>query len=309
MVRQPLTVVGLLCLLPHPIALAWGNSGHRIVCQIALERLTPAGKDLVDAALAMHTDVLDPFKGCQNCPSAHPLDDRPMTFQAACLWADESRRDTHKATYEYHYINVPKAETTFSINRDCGAMDCAVVAIQRFARYLAGAADGSRLKERKALALRFLGHFVGDLHQPLHVGFVEDLGGNRIDVRWRRANGTLVNSNLHKVWDGDILDRANLTSQSVGTTLNAEITPTEAAAWETLDLKSWVEESYALARTKAYTQPSGSVVADGDTLGDDYFNAALPVVREQLKKAGVRLAFLVNGAASGSLPATLLEFK
>jgi hypothetical protein len=60
-----------------------------------------------------------------------------MSFQEACIWPDESRRDTFKGTYEYHYINVPKAFTTLDLVRDCAALDCAVIGIQRFARYVA----------------------------------------------------------------------------------------------------------------------------------------------------------------------------
>jgi hypothetical protein len=159
------------------------------------------------------------------------------------------------------------------------------------------------------LALLFLAHFVGDVHQPLHVGFAEDLGGNTINVKWTNANGSTSPSNLHKVWDSDILHRAGLTSLADGTQLNQEITTAEASAWATFDLKSWAAESYLVARTKAYAQPDGSPVANNDTLGDTYFTAAAPVAREQLKKAGVRLATLINAAADGTLPMTMLTFQ
>src|SRR5262245_3306266 len=239
-------------------ALAWGNEGHRIVCQIAFERLTPAGKALVAAIQADLSHVEDPFDNCPSCQAAHPDDGRPMSFQEGCIWADESRRDTFKGTYEYHYINVSNAFTTLDLVRDCSALDCAVVAIQRYARYIAlppGAS--SREKERRVLALRFLGHFVGDLHQPLHVGFAEDLGGNKIDVRWNTGTAT-VTKDLHSVWDGEILKRAGLTSQTSGSVLNAEITAAELAAWQTFDLKAWAAESFAFAQNKAYKKPDGT---------------------------------------------------
>jgi nuclease S1 len=289
-------------------ALAWGNDGHRIICQIAFERLTPAGKALVAAIQADLSQVEDPFDNCPSCQAAHPDDGRPMSFQEGCTWADESRRDTFKGTYEYHYINVSNAFTTLDLVRDCAALDCAVAAIQRYARYIAlPPGSGSREKERRVLALRFLGHFVGDVHQPLHVGFAEDLGGNQIGVRWNTGTAT-VNKDLHSVWDGEILKRAGLTSQTEdGPVLNAEITSAELTAWQTFDVKAWAAESFALAQSKAYKKPDGTKVMANDLLSDPYFNAAAPVVRERLKQAGVRLAHLINAAAAGTLPVNILQ--
>jgi hypothetical protein len=72
---------------------AWGNEGHRIICQIALERLTPQGRALVDAIEADLESVEDPFDDCPDCQAAHPDDGRSLSFQAGCICADESRRD------------------------------------------------------------------------------------------------------------------------------------------------------------------------------------------------------------------------
>ena len=120
------------------------------------------------------------------------------------------------------------------------------------------------------LALRFLTHFVGDLHQPLHVGFVEDLGGNRLKVRWNTGTTILTNVALHRVWDSDILNRAGITSQTQdGPELNMQITPAEVTQWQNFDLTAWAEESFDLARTRAYTKPDGNAVAENDLLSDD----------------------------------------
>ena len=157
---------------------------------------------------------------------------------------------------------------------------------RRYATYLADPdAGSSRTRERKALALRFLGHFVADMHQPLHVGFIEDLGGNLIDVSFFGGSTT----NLHTVWDSRISSRAGLSSTGDGVELNNEITPAEATAWETFDLKAWAAESYELARTVAYVDENGIFLKDGRMLEDAYFNRASPVVRQRLKQAGVRL--------------------
>jgi len=88
-------------------AAAWGNEGHQIVCQIAFDRLSPAGKMLLQAIQADLSNVQDPFRGCTGgCATSHPDDGRSLTFQVGCIWPDESRRDTFKDTYEYHFINV-----------------------------------------------------------------------------------------------------------------------------------------------------------------------------------------------------------
>jgi hypothetical protein len=92
---------------------------------------------LVDAIRADIGDVEDPFDNCPDCQKPHQDDGRQMSFQEGCLWADESRRDTFKGTYEYHFINVSNAFTTLDLARDCAALDCAVVGIQRYARYIA----------------------------------------------------------------------------------------------------------------------------------------------------------------------------
>jgi hypothetical protein len=287
---------------------AFGTDGHLIVCQIAFSRLTPGGRALVNAIRADVSHVEDPFDSCPACQAAHPDDGRNLTFQDGCLWADESRTDTFKGTYEYHFINVSSEFTTLDLARDCASLDCAVVAIQRYARYIAlPRSSNRRERERRVLALRFLGHFVGDLHQPLHVGFAQDQGGNLITVRWNTGRG-VVDRSLHSVWDGEVLQRAGLTNPvSVGAALNAEITPAQLAAWQTFDVTAWAAESFTLARTRAYTKPDGMRVMPKDLLTEAYFKAASSVLREQLKKAGVRLAHLINAAAAGTLPVTMLR--
>jgi hypothetical protein len=79
--------------------------------------------------------------------------------------------------------------------------------------------------------------------------------------------------------------------------------------WQNFDLRAWAEESFDLARSRAYTKPDGNAVAENDLLSADYFNAARPVLVEQLKKAGVRLAHIINSAAAGTLPPNMLRVE
>jgi hypothetical protein len=89
--------------------------------------------------------------------------------------------------------------------------------------------------------------------------------------------------------------------------LNAEITQAELTQWRNFYIAQWAEESFALARSRAYTKQDGTAVMDGDLLSDDYFMLAEPVVRERLKQAGVRLAHLINSAAAGTLPVNMIQ--
>jgi hypothetical protein len=287
-------------------ALAWGNEGHRLVCEIALKRLSPAGQTFLNGVRALESDIDDPFEDCQSCSPSHPSG-RTMSFLEGCIWPDESRRDTFKDTYEYHFINTPQAAAGFDLLRDCGNLDCALIGIQRFAQYLAKEpSNSSREKERRALAVRFLGHFVGDLHQPPHVGHIEDLGGNRITVKFTE-NGHTRTDNLHAVWDSAVLRRAGLTTIADADALNAEITAAEVTEWATFTIADWATEFEALARQHAYTKPDGTQVQDNDFLVDAYFAPAIDAVKVQVKKAGVRLAMLIDAAAAGTLPPHLLN--
>ena len=289
---------------PRPAA-AWGGDAHLIVCEIALRRLSTQGRAFLDAVRAHEAEIGDPFRHCADCAPAHPDDGRSMSFQEGCLWPDEARTDTFKGTYEYHFLDVPAAAASLDPARDCGRLDCVLAGIQRYAQYLAAPPTASsRDRERHALALRFVSHFVADLHQPLHVADAEDLGGNLIEVRLLE-DGEVVSRSLHAVWDVSVLRRAGLTPGDAPA-LNAEITAAEAAAWSELSIVDWARESHALARQRAYVKPDGSRVQDGELLDADYFARAIDAARLQVKRAGVRLAALIEAAAAGKMPPDLV---
>jgi hypothetical protein len=273
---------------------AWGEQGHRVVCRMALALFSDQGHALVQATRALESFV--------SHPDGEPK--TPPSFAASCHWPDDARHDTHLSTYEYHFINVPQAASTLEVARDCAALDCVLVAIQRYAQYLTRTPDGDREKGRKAEALRFLGHFVGDLHQPLHVSHTEDRGGNSINVQWFGQP-----TSLHTIWDTFIAERGSLTTEQDAVALAAAITPEERQAWSTFDVVGWARESLERARQFAYVHPDGTAVMEGAPLTEPYFDRALPIVKEQLKKAGVRLAFLLNAVAAGTLPPNLVELR
>ena len=164
---------------------AWGRDGHRLVCAMAQAKLTPEAKIMVDTLL-VEGKVL---KGGE------------VSFAESCLWPDDVKYSNHKGTYEQHFINVPDGALTVDLLRDCPALNCLATGIQKALTYLSRPAGSGREKARQAAALRFLGHFVGDLHQPLHIGNASDWGGNKITVQWRGKE-----TNLHALWDYGMLE-------------------------------------------------------------------------------------------------------
>ena len=192
-----------------PEAFAWGDAGHRIVCQLAYLELTPAAKAKVDALIA--------------------LDPKFHTFAAACTWPDifPAVRPAE------HFLNVPRAARKVDPANLCPAADrCVASAILNDARELASAQDaGERLR-----LLKSLGHWVGDLHQPLHVSFEDDKGANFIE-----ATGACVSS-LHLVWDICIVEKKIGTDEvAVAAALKGEIAakaakPGRRRAWMPLPL-------------------------------------------------------------------------
>lgn len=259
-----------------PAPAPWSLAGHDIVCEIAFQRLT-------DEARAMVFEI-----------RAH--DPQPSeTFYRSCAWPDSSRYADHKATYEYHFMNVVVPDAgEMVIQRDCASYDCVQLAVVRYARYVAmdpGSSDDLRI--RRANALKFVGHFVGDLHQPVHVGYAHDRGANDVYVDFYDER----NERLHAVWDFHIPDRMGLYEDPVASAqrLAEEITDAEAAAWENFDVVGWSRESYEIVRELVYDIPAGG------RIGDDYFERAVPIVERRFKQAGVRLAYLLNHAAAGTL--------
>ena len=271
---RALWLLTLLLVSRPDVATAWGKDGHAIVCEIAWRQLTPQSQALVKELRAA-----DPQPGA--------------SFADSCDWADDARRTTHRHTAEYHYINIPKGVEGVDLERDCPAYDCLPIAIRRYASYLACKEATKCSARRRAEALKLLAHFVGDAHQPLHAGYPDDRGGNDIDVRWFDQIGD--DFNLHRVWDDWLLRRAGLTYPDAVPELMAELAAEETGPWHSLDVSAWLDESYGLAVGYAYALP------DDRALGPEYLERTSPIVRQQLKKAGIRLAYLINRVAAGEL--------
>ncbi|MBB2204251.1 S1/P1 nuclease [Gluconacetobacter takamatsuzukensis] len=292
--RAGIGMVGAASLLLGLLALpqkagAWGVEGHQVVAALAWDYLTPASRHALDAILA----------------SDHDTTTRPDLMSRA-VWADVWRR-THPETGEWHFVDIeidhpdlPSACHGFpasSVPASAGpAQDCVIDRLDAFAHELA---DPATSPDERALALKYVVHFVADMHQPLHAADHHDKGGNCV----RLALGGPRTVNLHSYWDTVAVSEVDPDAQHLATRLFHEITVDQKQEWEQGDPTAWVQQSFELARADAYSigsPPGCRQDAAPMALPPGYDAMARGVVTEQLKKAGVRLALLLNRALDPS---------
>ncbi|MDB5352882.1 MAG: Nuclease [Planctomycetota bacterium] len=260
--RRLIAVAAILSLVSP--AHAWGPQGHRISTRIAMARLTPKAAGAI-------RELLNPGD----------------TLVDVCNWADHEGHDVVPDSAPWHYVNVPLDAPRYSA-KYCGERGCVVSKIKEFRKILA---DPKAPRKERQRALLFLVHFVEDVHQPLHVGDNRDRGGNNTQVQFA-GKGT----NLHRVWDSDILHHVGGNDNVWVQRLTPLLTPEHVKAWSSGSVEEWADESLIAAR-KAYMWPPGSrtPMPSGTILGNDYVRMADPIVRERLAQAGVRLANELNG--------------
>jgi hypothetical protein len=268
----------MLLLLSPQLSFAFAHFGHRLICATAYELTAPNTKVFIDKLVKT--------KGVA----------KGYDFVEGCTWPDIVRKTTHRETDAYHYMNVPKG-VAFNHQRDCAAYDCVTQAIQRYALNLANS-DVSWRSRKKALF--FLGHFVADIHQPLHVGYSEDRGGNTIKV-FRSAQHKKSDINLHSLWDKDLPYKAGLGQSVSKQVLLARISEKVRKSWQGFDVIAWARASHGIAKKFVYVMPDGSAVVNKTRLSEAYYARASPVVFAQFMKASVRLAYLLDKAAAGQV--------
>ncbi len=276
--------VVILLILGTAIPQAWGPQGHRLVALVATDRLTPAARLNV----------------------AWLLGDASLPDIA--VWADQQVVDNSQ-TGPWHYVNVPLAATSYERDRDCPLQpgvtagsandrwrDCVVDRIlyhqQRLRNTLLDRAD-------RATALKFLVHFVGDLHQPFHALAVAR-GGNDIPVVafgspiCTRADGTRYSCNLHGVWDSTLIDHRQLSDRQYLDELSRQI---RQHSWDRVATGlpvEWAMESHALA--KAVLLPAQGVV------DETYYGAQIAAIDKRLSLGGLRLAAMLNDSLPAAPP-------
>jgi hypothetical protein len=224
------------------------------------------------------------------------------------VWADKFRdsdRNTTKIRYnltrEWHFVDLeidhPDMSTACFGHSAAAAPASAGPAkacvVDRIAAFQAELKSLPSTDPERVVALKFLLHFVGDVHQPLHAADHDDQGANKVMVLF--ANRT-VGTALHGFWDTDVVTRFGHDPATVADTLDRKFGD-QCDGWMAAGPADWAQESFVLARDNAYKlgqQTSDSHGNPAYRLSSQYQAQALIVAGEQLGKAGCRLAMMLN---------------
>lgn len=295
-----------------PSAQAWGCKGHQTVALIAEKHLTPEAKQFVQKLLS--ENPID-SKLPRYCGSST----RDVMADAS-TWADDVRPERKNGPW--HYIDIPRGAESGPLESYCGAEGCVTRAITE---QLAVLKDKNAEAAKRADALRYVIHFVGDLHQPLHDTTNADEGGNCVPLKYLRRNPHEHNHsyspNLHNIWDSAILERdaEGADAAEYADTLDA-LFAADLESWRKagIHLEDWVWEGFKIAESVVYGNLTPKIAAEanvavhsctddnkiGDRLfrqniaaGEVYQEKAAPVVEKRIAEGGVRLAMILNEAA------------
>jgi hypothetical protein len=258
-------LAALFLLVGSPVeAFAWGYSGHRIIAEIAEQFLEPQTVREVRDLLAI---------------------ENVSTLAEVSTWADQIRVQRPE-TAPWHYVNIPVHPLAgepdgYDAARDCPNNACVVAKIEQFERVLADRQAAQRLRLE---ALKYLIHFIGDVHQPLHASNDQDRGGNEAKVTFMGHQ-----TNLHAVWDTGILQPAVVDEREYALRLFQKITQGEIEEWSQGNSIAWANETHRMAVIAIYGElPRAGI------LPENYEARALPIVNGQLERSGVRLARVLN---------------
>ncbi|WP_400190738.1 S1/P1 nuclease [Hymenobacter sp. B81] len=246
-----------LLLCPH-LLWAWGAEGHRTVAQIAERHLSRKAQRQVKELLGTET------------------------LADVSAWADDVRNTPeYKATGPWHFVNQPLGLDFPAFTQQLKAQTepNAYQALQDNLRILA---DKKLPREQRSVALKFVVHIVGDIHQPMHISRAEDKGGNTIQLQFQ-GKGT----NLHRLWDSGLLQAQGLTYLQMAANYG-QPGKRQAKIWRRDSMEQWLFQSYQLS-TQLYAE-----APTGTTLDETYFTTHIEQVRQRLAQAGIRLAEVLN---------------
>jgi hypothetical protein len=267
-------------------ALAWGDLGHEVTALIAYRHLSPAARTALDALLASDTDTLT-----------------AGDFASRATWADKYR-NMHRETAAWHFVDIEIDQP--DLERACfgfptlqggqwasqgPAQDCVVNKIDEF---LAELKNPSTPAAERLLALKFLIHFMGDLHQPLHAADHHDRGGNCIGLSPPQG----AQNNLHAYWDVNVVNALGQSAAQIAEQLDARLSAADITAWAQGTPQSWAMDTFEVGRHDAYALPSTPTCQSGGSvaLSPAYRAQAEKHAATQLQKAAVRLAAMLNAA-------------
>jgi hypothetical protein len=244
---------------------SWGRTGHSTIGLIAAKHLTPKATAAVTALL------------------------NGQSLADVASWADDHRSPT---TAPWHFINVELGLSFDDFSKQVERMEDVYTVLQKQEAIIA---DNNASPDDRAKALKFIVHFVGDMHQPMHVSRAEDKGGNTIQVRYD-GQGT----NLHSLWDTKLLEHAGLSTGQLVVEFD-KATPAQIKKWQSDPQIVWAWESYQIS-----SQLYGEIEKNETVIDEAYYNAHIPIVENRMEKAGIRLAGLLNRILDGATvpPAT-----
>lgn len=279
--RRLAFAIAIVLLILSPLALAWSKLGHRLVGELAERHLTPAAEAQVRKLLAGEPDP---------------------TLAGVATWADDLRNTDparFKATSRWHYVTIRSDDCIFDRKRDCPDGQCVVGAIEAQRAILA---DRSQPLAARRDALKFLVHFVGDIHQPMHASHHDDKGGNDYQISLRTdlppepyarkhyVDG-VMGTNLHAIWDFYILGSAGYGSDAKAVAPYAN--RLDALPWppantqQTSDPAAWAFES-------CHVTDAQHLYPDGHKLDSRYLDAHRPLAEQRVRQAAWRLAQVLN---------------
>jgi hypothetical protein len=274
-----------------PPAQAWGDLGHEITALIAYRHLSPAARAALDAMLASDTDTLT-----------------AGDFPGRATWADKYR-NTHRETAAWHFVDIEIDKPDLDdacfgfpvllpkqLASQGPAQDCVVNKIDQFAAELKNPATPPA---ERLLALKFLVHLIGDLHQPLHAADHHDRGGNCVGlIPPQDAQDDRGVQTLHAYWDVSVVDALGQSAARIADQLDTRLNSADIKNWTQGSPRSWAMETFDLGRLDAYALASPPTCQSGGsvTLSPAYRAQAEKDTAIQLQKAAIRLAAVLNGA-------------
>lgn len=247
----------LLSAFPLQEGLAWGPAGHRIVGHIAEMNLDPG--------------ILKTIRKKFNIKH----------LANVANWADAIKKNKHKPDV-LHYTNIAVGHRTYDQQRDCPRKRCVTEKIKEYESLLVGPASSRKTKKE---ALKFLIHLVADVHQPMHLGYEKDRGGNEISVYFGGKR-----TNLHRVWDHDLIFLKGKSQRQFARQLNRSITLEKKNQWSGGTPDEWSNESRALVLDVGYRLQ----FSKRRELSLNYIREGQSIVEERLQRAGIRLAEMLN---------------
>jgi hypothetical protein len=315
--KVPLSAVSRLCFVMFVLSFgceaswAWGCKGHQTVALIAEKQLTPQARQSVEKLLSENPVDPQVKRYCGNVTRDLMAD--------ASTWADDVRGERKNGPW--HYIDIPRGASRGPLAQFCGSNGCVTQAI---AEQVAILKNKNADPRARAEALRYVIHFVGDLHMPLHATTNNDEGGNCVPVRyfrrWPQEHHDSFTPNLHGLWDTAILERDMEGAEpSEYVEFLSAIFAAEIPKWqaEGIHVDDWAWESHDFAETIVYgalvpkvpveTPVEVHSCADANHIGErmlhlnifageNYQQAAAPIVEQRLAQAGTRLALILNEA-------------